>query len=96
MGQSSAYPIWFGRAFAEVFDMLWSPKKEQSRIWQQIIDQFIPLMVKSLPPPGMLLIEVRVIVQRQGLLVAFAFVGKPNQNYYVLIDNNCLLKYVMF
>ena len=56
MSQSSAYPIFLGRAIALQFDLIWNRTEERDHVQEQC-SKFAKHMVKSLPSAGTLLPE---------------------------------------
>lgn len=55
MSQSSAYPIFLGRAIALEFHLIWTHTEGRH---DKVLKEFAEQMVKSLPPAGTLLPEV--------------------------------------
>ncbi len=60
MSQSSAYPIFLGRAIALQFDLIWNHTEDHD-----VSKEFAMHMVNSLPPAGTLLPEVGLKSKRK-------------------------------
>lgn len=48
--RSTAYPTWFGRAFAKA--QQWMDQNQQGDALERVIREFAQNMVNQLPPPG--------------------------------------------
>ena len=56
MSQSSAYPIFLGRAIALQFELIWNRTEERDFVNEQC-SRFANHMIQQLPPAGTLLPE---------------------------------------